>query len=109
MAQSHDAFATDDYFYYYYNEDRGLTKIKREKSGNWQKIEKVNEACKGWKCVSMILHRGKLLVRHSGIKNQLFIEVDRESLQPVENDAHVYMPEEPVTYNWNEEKEPVSV
>ena len=84
MVLSYDAFAADKDYFYSYSEYRGLTKACKGPLGNWKAVVAVNSACKGLKCVSMVVHQGKLLVRHDGVRDVPFVEYDKDTLQPVE-------------------------
>ena len=82
MSLSHDAFAAEKEYFYNYSELRGFTRALRGPSGEWKKAVNVNDECKGLKCVSMVLHKGNLLVRHSGLEDQPFVCYDKETLKP---------------------------
>ena len=84
MTLSYDAFAADADHFFNYSELRGLSRASKGPLGNWKKVEAINTECKGLKGVSMVVHNGKLLVRHSGIKDQPFVEYDKDTLKPVE-------------------------
>ena len=77
---SYDAFAADKNFFYNYSELRGLTRAEKGPLGNWRRVDAIKTDCKGLRGVSMVVHDGKLLVRHSGIKDQPFIIYDKDTL-----------------------------
>ena len=77
---SYDAFAADKNSFYNYSELRGLTRAEKGPLGNWRRVDSINTDCKGLRGVSMVVHDGKLLVRHSGIKDQPFIIFDKDTL-----------------------------
>lgn len=82
MTLSHDAFTAEKDYFYNYSELRGFTRALRGPSGEWKKVVKVNDECKGLKCVSMVIHKGDLLVRHAGLEGQPFVCYDKETLRP---------------------------
>ena len=84
MTLTYDAFAEDKNFFYNYSELRGLSRAIKGRSGNWKKVDLVNEDCKGLKGVSMVIHDDKLLVRHDGVKDQPFVLYDKNTLKPVQ-------------------------
>ena len=83
MSLSYDAFAADKDYFYNYSELRGLTRASKGPLGNWKEIDAINSDCKGLKCVSMVIHQGKLLIRHEGQNDQPFVEYDKCTLMPV--------------------------
>lgn len=91
---SYDAFAADKDFFYNYSELRGLTRAVKGPLGNWKNVDAINTECKGLKGVSMVMHNGKLLVRHDGIKDVPFAVYDKQTLKPVElDDSKFKLPE----------------
>ena len=87
MTMSYDAFATDKDFFYNYSELRGITRAIKGRNGNWKSISAVNSDLKGLKGVSMVIHDGKLLLRHSGLTDEPFIILDKDTLKPAEAGA----------------------
>ena len=84
MTMSYDAFASDKDCFYNYSELRGLTRALKGPQGNWKKVLAIKEDCKGLKGVSMVIHDGKLLLRHSGAPDQPFLLFDTDTLKEVE-------------------------
>ena len=84
MTLSYDAFAADKDYFYNYSALRGLTRAIKGPLGNWKHVDKINEELKGLKSVSMVVHDGKLLVRHEGLTDTPFVIFDKETLKPVE-------------------------
>jgi len=82
---SYDAFAVDATHFYNYSELRGLVKATKGSAGTWKKVVGINEELKGLKGVSMVIHKDKLLVRHSGITEYPFVVFDKETLKAVED------------------------
>lgn len=113
MVLSYDAFTADKDFFYNYSELRGLTRAVKGPLGNWKQIDKINEECKGLKGVSMVIHEGKLLVRHEGIKDHPFVIYDKDTLKPLDEapDAPKYHhpdgdDEKLKKLDWSQEKLP---
>ena len=77
---SYDAFTADKNYFYSYSELRGFTRALKGPLGNWKQIDAIKEDCKGLKGVSMVIHNDKLLVRHDGVKDQPFVEYDKQTL-----------------------------
>lgn len=84
MTLTTDAFAEDKDYIYNYNEFRGMTRATKSRTESWKEVEVINEDCKGLKCVSMVIHDGKLLVRHDGLKDEPFVVFDKTTMKPVE-------------------------
>jgi hypothetical protein len=64
-----DSIVADEKHYYLYNETRGLSKAIKGRRGVLKKVVMENESLKGMQSVSMLMHQGKLLIRHAGLKD----------------------------------------
>ena len=112
ITMSYDAFTADKDFFYNYSELRGLTRAVKGKAGQWKRIDAINADCTGLKGVSMVMHDGKLLVRHSGLKDAPFIIFDKDTLKPAVNATQFkHTDDESVEaklqkLDWSEEKLP---
>lgn len=84
MTMTYDAFAEDKDYIYNYNEFRGMTRATKSRTESWKEVDVLNADCKGLKCVSMVIHDGKLLVRHASLKDEPFVEFDKATMKPVE-------------------------
>ena len=112
ITMSYDAFTADKDFFYNYSELRGLTRAVKGSAGQWKRIDAINADCKGLKGVSMVMHDGKLLVRHSGLKDEPFTIFDKNTLKPAENATKFKHKEDESAkaklqkLDWSEEKLP---
>ena len=78
---SYDAFAADKDSFYCYSEVRGLARAIKGPQGQWKKVVACNRELLGLQSVSLVLHKGMLLMRHAGVKDAPFIRIDKESLK----------------------------
>ena len=105
-----DAFAASETHYFNFSEFRGMTRAIRGYFGEWKKVDMANDEQKDLKSVSMVIHKGQLLVRHEGIKEKPFVEYDKETLKPISDSDFSFFEEEKEDdrklkkLNWSEEE-----
>ena len=78
-----DQWVTDGQFHYTYNRVRGLWKGARNQEGKWVGATKVNPNLAGMKELSLLVHQGRLLIRHADYPDMPFMEYDPEILEPL--------------------------
>jgi hypothetical protein len=64
-----DSIVADEKHFYIYNETRGLCKAIKGRRGVLKRVVQENKEVKGMESVSMVLHQGRLLIRHAGLKD----------------------------------------
>ena len=79
---ANDEWCTNGHFHYNYSEVRGLWKGARNHEGKWIGAAKVNPSTEK-KEVSLLMHQGRLLIRHAAWPDMPFQEYDPEILEPL--------------------------
>ena len=77
-----DEWFTDGQYHYNYSGQRGLWKGARNHEGKWIGASKVNPNTEK-KEVSLLVHQGRLFVRHADWPDMPFQEYDPEILEPL--------------------------
>ena len=72
-------------FYFTYCDERGLTKAVRNKETRKWEFSKINDRVKELKNVNLVVHQGKLFMRHSKIESSIVpVNLDDMTLQTTE-------------------------